>query len=84
VCQASLLRHPDGTLLFSNPADAKGRVRLTVRESRDDGETWSEGRMITPGGSMYSCMTAMRNGCIAMVYEGAGGLWFASFGLERR
>ncbi|MFM2165734.1 MAG: hypothetical protein RIS79_105 [Verrucomicrobiota bacterium] len=84
VCQASLLRHPDGTLLFSNPADAKGRVRLTVRESRDDGETWSEGRMITPGGSMYSCMTVMRNGCIAMVYEGAGGLWFASFGLERR
>jgi hypothetical protein len=33
---------------------------------------------------MYSCMSVMRDGRIAMVYEGAGGLWFASFGLESR
>jgi sialidase-1 len=82
VCQAGLIRHPNGTLLFSNPADAKSRVRLTVRESRDDGETWSEGRVIDPRGSMYSCMSVMRDGRIAMVYEGVGGLWFASFALE--
>lgn len=82
VCQASLVRHPNGTLLFSNPADSKSRVRLTVRESRDDGETWSEGRVIDPRGCMYSCMSVMRDGRIAMVYEGAGGLWFAAFALE--
>jgi hypothetical protein len=29
-------------------------------------------------------MSVMRDGRIAMVYEGAGGLWFASFGLENR
>jgi len=79
VCQASLIRHPDGRLLFSNPADAQSRVRLTVRESRDDGETWTEGRVIDPRGSMYSCMSVMRDGRIAMIYEGVGGLWFASF-----
>ena len=84
VCQASLIRHPDGRLLFSNPADAKSRVRMTVRESRDDGETWSEGRVIDPRGSMYSCLSVMRDGRIAMVYEGVGGLWFAAFTLEER
>lgn len=83
VCQASLIRHPDGTLLFSNPADAKSRVRLTVRESRDDGETWSEGRVIDPRGSMYSCMSVMRDGRVAMVYEGVGGLHFATFAKEQ-
>lgn len=84
VCQASLIRHPDGRLLFSNPADAKSRVRMTVRESHDDGETWSEGRVIDPRGSMYSCMSVMRDGRIAMIYEGVGGLWFAAFTLEER
>lgn len=83
VCQASLVRHPNGTLLFSNPADSTSRVRLTVRESRDDGETWSEGRVIDPRGSMYSCMSVMRDGRIAMVYEGAGGLHFAAFAMEQ-
>ena len=84
VCQASLICHPNGTLLFSNPADAKSRVRLTVRESCDDGGTWSEGRVIDPRGSMYSCMSVMRDGRVAMVYEGVGGLWFAAFNLEER
>jgi hypothetical protein len=55
---------------------------MTVRESRDDGETWSEGRVIDPRGSMYSCMSVMRDGRIAMVYEGAGGLWFATLSME--
>ena len=84
VCQASLLRHPDGVLLFANPASSKARVTLTVRESRDDGRTWSAGRVIDPRGSMYSCMSVMRDGRVAMIYEGAGGLHLARFALEGR
>jgi sialidase-1 len=82
VCQASLLRHPAGKLLFCNAADAKRRMRLTVRESSDDGRTWSEGRVIDPKISMYSCMSVMRDGRIALVYEGTQGLHFARFALE--
>lgn len=84
VCQASLLRHPDGVLLFANPASSKARMTLTVRESRDDGRTWSAGRVIDPRGSMYSCMSVMRDGRVAMIYEGAGGLHLARFALEGR
>jgi sialidase-1 len=83
VCQASLLRHPSGVLLFSNPASSKGRVTMTVRESRDDGRTWCAGRVIDPRGSMYSCMSVMRDGRVAMIYEGAGGLHLARFALEK-
>jgi sialidase-1 len=82
VCQASLIRHPDGTLLFSNPANAMSRMGMTVRQSRDDGITWSAGRVIDPRGSMYSCMSVMRDGRIAMVYEGTAGLWFTTFTME--
>ena len=82
TCQASLLRHPNGTLLFSNPANPNARTTLTVRTSKDDGQTWSEGRVIDPRGSMYSCMSVLRDGRVAMVYEGAGGLIFARFVVE--
>ena len=48
VCQASLIRYEwgrgdaTGVLLFSNPADEKRRVKMTVRLSKDDGKTWSK------------------------------------------
>jgi sialidase-1 len=83
VCQASLLRHPDGTLLFCNPANEKSRRQLTVRESRDDGQNWSAGRVIDPGISMYSSMSLLPDGRVALLYEGASGLHFARFGMEQ-
>jgi sialidase-1 len=82
VCQASLFRHPSGTLLFCNPANAQRRVGLTVRESTDEGRTWSEGRLIDTNVSMYSCMTLLRDGRMAVLYEGKHGLHFARFPLE--
>lgn len=82
TCQASLLRHPNGTLLFCNPANAQARNTLTVRTSRDDGKTWSAGRVLDPRGSMYSCMTVLRDGRIAVLYEGVGGLILARFSGE--
>jgi len=39
TCMASVIRHPHCELIFSNPADAKQRQRLTIRSSRDGGRT---------------------------------------------
>ena len=86
-----------GLVLFSNPASAVrqkehpyGRYNLTVRWSRDDGRTWSAGRVIYPHPSSYSDLAVLDDGTIGIVYErGAKGgtsywdeLQFARFNLE--
>lgn len=87
TCMASLIRHPQGTLLFSNPSDPKRRVALTVQASTDDGRTWSHARQLDPRPSAYSCMTVLRDARIGVVYEtgeksGIETLTFARFPLE--
>lgn len=87
TCMASLIRHPSGALLFSNPNSAKSRVAMTVRWSEDDGKTWSAGRLLDPRGSMYSSMTVLADGSIGILYEGiddkkVGCLHFAQFPME--
>jgi sialidase-1 len=75
VCQASVVRlsWPEktspGRLLFSNPANSKSRVRMTVRQSLDDGKTWSEGRVLHAGPAAYSCLAVLPEGRIACLYE---------------
>ncbi len=83
TCMASLLRHPSGALIFSNPAHPKSRVALTVRLSRDEGKTWSAGRVIEPAGAMYSSLTALQDGSLGLLYESVPdrGLVFARFSL---
>lgn len=81
TCMASLIRHPQGLLLSSNPDDAKKRVRLTVRASSDQGRTWNAGRILDERGCMYSCMSVLRNGDIGILYEVGPGLTFARFPL---
>jgi sialidase-1 len=79
---ASLFRHPNGELIFSNPNNAKQRVALTVRTSPDNGLTWTDGRLLDPRGCMYSCLTALKDGRVGVLYETAGTLTFARFSLE--
>lgn len=79
TCMASLIRHPDGTLLFSNPNSTKQRVALTIRTSTDGGRTWSEGCLLDPRGCMYSCMTILDDGQIGILYEVEETLTFARF-----
>ena len=75
-CQASILRYTDesmsvtGCLIFSNPADKKERIRMTVRLSYDDGESWPVSKVIHEGMSSYSCLTVLHDGTIACMYEG--------------
>jgi sialidase-1 len=84
TCMASLISHPHGELLLSNPNSAKNRVALTVRSSGDGGKTWSDGKLLEPGGAMYSCMTVLKDGQVGILYESdeSAGLVFARFPLE--
>ncbi len=72
ACQGSMIRaglskRPVG-ILFSNPADKK-RVRMTVRLSLDQGNTWPVARLIHEGPSAYSSLAEMRRGFIGLLYE---------------
>lgn len=75
VCQASLIRHSwpkdgrDGLLAFSNPADAKRRVNLSVKFSSDDGRSWSDGLTLHAGPSAYSCLVSLADGSLGCLYE---------------
>jgi sialidase-1 len=71
-CQGSIIRHPGhkGLLLFANPASTyKNRVNMTVRLSRDDGESWLIARTVYPGPCAYSCLAALADGAIGLLYE---------------
>jgi sialidase-1 len=71
ICQASILRLPGepSRILFSNPADRKSRIRMTVRMSRDEGATWSKGKEFGEGPAAYSCLTVLPGGAAGCLYE---------------
>lgn len=75
-CNASIIRYTsieDGykrnRLLFSNAKTEKERKNLTVRISYDEGQTWSDGKTIYPGGSAYSSLSILKNGDIGLLFE---------------
>ena len=84
TCMASLIRHPQGLLVFSNPADSQQRRMLTVRTSRDDGQSWSRGQVLDPDGAQYSSLTVLSDGQLGILYESteARGLVFVRFPLD--
>jgi sialidase-1 len=75
TCQASIIRFggPAGKeksrLLFSNPADSRERVRMTVRMSHDEGKSWPFSKVIHEGPAAYSCLTRLPDGAIGILYE---------------
>ena len=70
ICQASVLRYNDsGGLLFSNPADVKARVQMTLRFSADDGENWGAALLIYPGPAGYSQLGSLADGDVVVLYE---------------
>jgi len=71
VCQASLLRSSwePSRLLFSNPADRKSRVRMTLRLSRDEGATWTTLKVFGEGPAAYSCLAALPDRQAGCLYE---------------
>jgi len=89
-CNASIIRYTsvrDGfaknRLLFSNANSFAGRKNLAVRISYDEGQTWSDGKVIDPGPSAYSSLTICRDGTIGVLYEpGHQEVRFVRFTLE--
>lgn len=75
VCQASLIRHSwpgrkePSQILFSNPADEKRRLAMTVRLSLDEGKTWPTARVLHEGPAAYSCLARLRDGRVGCLYE---------------
>ena len=64
--------HPQGDdsrLLFSNPADAQERKKLTVRLSCDNGESWSSGSVLYSGPAGYSTMAMLPDGRVGVFAE---------------
>lgn len=86
ICMAGLVRYQHGgqsLLLFCNPDNlskaggkeepgkSRDRRNLTVRISRDEGETWNAGRVVDPGPSMYSDIAVTHAGTI-LCFHGRG------------
>ena len=83
VCMASLIRRDwptdgqPGHILFSNPDNleqtmtqwALDRKRLTVKLSRDDGQTWPDAKVLEQGPSGYSALAVLPDGTILCLYE---------------
>ena len=83
VCMASLIRcdwsteGQPGHILFSNPDNleqtmtqwALDRKRLTVKLSRDDGQTWPAAKVLEQGPSGYSALAVLPDGTILCLYE---------------
>ncbi len=76
ICQASIRRFSwpgDGKkdiILFSNPANEKERVNMTVRLSYDEGKTWPVGKLLHAGPGSYSDLAVLPGGAIGCLYEG--------------
>ena len=73
ICQAAVERlRGSGAILFSNPASADGRKRMTVRTSLDGGTTWPRARVLHEGPSAYSDLAALPDGSAACCLYEAG------------
>ena len=75
-CNASIIRYPVGLygnnselLLFCNAAPNSERMNLAVRLSKDNGDTWNDGRVIDSGRSAYSKLDILSDSKVIVVYE---------------
>lgn len=97
VCMASIVAHPSkpGTQIYSNPhtlpRDAAGqeipagrgkRQNLSIKLSRDDGQTWPISRTLEPGPSAYSDLAVLPDGTVLCLYEGDKKIVAARFNLD--
>ena len=69
TCRYSWPEEGRGLVLFSNPADEKQRINMTIRVSYDDGRTWPVSRQIYAGPSAYSCLVRLPSGDVGLLYE---------------
>lgn len=97
ICMASVIAYPQrpGTLIFSNPhsvaIDGKGvevpagrgkRHNLSIKLSRDDGQTWPINKTLEAGPSAYSDLAVMPDGTIVCLFEGDSTIRAARFSVD--
>jgi len=97
ICMASIVAHPSqaGTLIFSNPhslgLDKSGkeipagrgkRQNLSIKLSRDDGQTWPISKTIEKGASAYSDLAVLEDGTVLCLFEGDSTIVCARFKLD--
>ena len=68
-CNASILEYTNNQLLFCNANDPNSRTNLSLRISKDDGQTWSIGKTIYAGGSAYSSICNLDKEAIGVLFE---------------
>lgn len=76
ACQAALFDYSrsgePSRWLFSNPP-GPGRSKLTLRLSRDEGQTWPLAKMLDAVTTEYSCLARLADGSIGCLYERSPG-----------
>lgn len=84
VCEGTTLRLKNASLgndtypiLFSNCADSRNRVKLTLRLSGDDCKTWTYSRVLCEGNAGYSDAVLLADGTIGVFYEQGNLMVFA-------
>ena len=86
-CQASIIRYDQNFLLFSNPnppvqPERGQRIRMTVKLSEDDGQSWTAGYLIDEGPAAYSALVALPRQQVGLLYEKDKDIAFAKFSLD--
>jgi sialidase-1 len=86
-CQASLIRYDEKFLLFSNPnpptqPERGPRIRMTVKLSEDDGQSWSAGFLVDEGPAAYSALVALPKRQVGLLYEKDKDIAFATFSMD--
>lgn len=87
-CMASIIsfdKNGKKYLFFSNPADAKKRINMTIKASDNDGENWDRLpslKLYEKEGFGYSCMSIIDNKYIGILYEGSGDLIFQKIPID--
>ena len=82
TCQGSILRlsttadSDKNRLVHANTDNTTAaRINMTVRISYDEGQTWTQSRLVNgPGASGYSALARLANGDIGLLYEKGTGL----------
>ena len=88
VCMASLVRLENkrhGPLLFfSNPPQRSGRKNMTIKVSNDEGMSWPDKShtLVDDRSTAYSCLTAVGDDKIGLVYEAPGELYFVRYSID--
>jgi len=95
ICMASIITHPTGVLLFSNPhtlpLDKDGkpipagrgkRENLCIKLSRDAGKTWPINKVLDAGKAAYSDLAVLPDGTVLCLYERADSIDCARFNLD--